>query len=88
MEKKVSDAKDMPIGFPASSVSYNIVMNQDSTCTMSSLYWVSPFWGKSGYFYYSGDSSRVLDYNTGNILIWESEIRCVGDKWYFWYYSL
>ncbi len=88
MEKDVSDSKDMPIGFPASLVRYNIVMNQDSTYTIKFQYIVSPFWGKGGYLYYSGTSNPILDDNTSGMLFWGNEFRCLEDKWYFWYFAL
>jgi len=88
MKKNVSDSKDMPIGFPALSVTHNIVMNQDSTYTIKTQYIVSPFWGKGGYLYYSGASSRILEDNTSSMLIWGDEFRYLEDKWYFWYFSL
>jgi hypothetical protein len=86
MEKNVSDAKDIHGGFPAYLVEYDLVMNKDSTYTMSAIYWVSPFWGGTGYVYYSGDSTLVLEHNTYGIR--GDEIRYLEDKWYFWYYSL
>ncbi len=88
MEKNVSDVKDMPIGFPASLVEHNILMNQDSTYTISALYWVTPFWGKGGYLYYSGDSSPILEHNTRDFYLRGDEFRCIEDKWYFWYNAL